>query len=158
MRFGVIGVAGFCVVATLLLAIESRAQGYVSFTVLGQSPTSVQVKTSERIVIESEDEWKSFYRSATQHILPPPPIPAIDFKSQTVLVATAGTKSSVGYDIMIKGVFEGMEIVDVQVLEINRSTCGNLQALTYPSTIITVPKIGKPFRFRTKEATFECGK
>jgi hypothetical protein len=141
----------------LLLASSAQAIGYLTFTVVAQSPGDMKVEQATREVIGNRAAWERFFRAATRDRTPVPPVPYVDFDAHRILLVGSGTQRSGGYAIAVHGVFEEDTQILVQVLELRPgSGCGTTEALTYPTRVVLVPRSEKPFRFRTTHASFDC--
>ncbi|MGB2985316.1 MAG: carboxypeptidase-like regulatory domain-containing protein [Phycisphaerae bacterium] len=89
-------------------------------------------------VIHNPRSWAGFWQQHTAGNIPPPPLPRVDFRRWTVLVAIQGTQSSsCGPFIKIAGVHHCG--ADAVVRIIDDETPGPCDALSNPFHIVKVP-------------------
>lgn len=112
-------------------------------------------------VINNQDEWESFFYAQTAHITYPQgeaPIAAeFDFEKHQVLTGGLGVRSSGGHSLVVEGVFELDNVINIQVLEIRPDTqCIVPAVISYPSATVLVKKTDKPFQFTVTQLVNEC--
>ncbi len=90
------------------------------------------------------DVWGALYANRT----PVPPIPAIDFAHETVILLLLGERRTGGYDVYITEIIEYDRMVEVRVgVEKPAPDDMVIQVLTAPYTIATIPIVGKDVVF-----------
>src|SRR5688572_11745267 len=98
------------------------------------------VDDRRRLFMKDATAWTALWEEVTANVQPPPPVPAIDFDTEAVVVASMGTRPSGGYSITIEGVFEADGQLYVEVREVSPgSNCVTTAALTAPVHAVRVP-------------------
>jgi hypothetical protein len=151
-------------VCTLLATVavhSADAQGdepRVQFQVLSMP----EFKSSKPVymAINSLDEWVAFLKVHNEDSLGVPSavqsLPFIDFKMNTLLVATSGTKPNLGYSIAFASVRE-FNGVTVSVLDIEPGVnCPTAQELTNPRAWALIPKSRERVTFTVVRAIRDC--
>jgi len=116
------------------------------------------VDDRRRLFIKDAAAWTTLWEEVTSHVQPPPPVPAIDFGAEAVIVASMGTRPSGGYSITIEGVFEADGQLYVAVREISPgSNCVTTAALTAPVHAVRVPRRTGTVVFVEHTETRNCG-
>ena len=103
------------------------------------------INDRRRVVISDPVTWAAVWAQANATNLQPPPVPAIDFDTEVVVLASMGTKNSGGYSIDIISA----AVVDGQLRVVVRETspgpgCMRTAALTAPVHIVRAPHGGAP--------------
>lgn len=111
--------------------------------------------------ISSQDEWESFFYAQTAHITYPQgeaPIAAeFDFEKHQILTGGLGVRSSDGHSLVVEGVFELDNVINIQVLEIRPDIqCIVPAVISYPSATVLIKKTDKPFQFTVIQLVNEC--
>lgn len=115
------------------------------------------VEQRARLVIRDQAAWSDFWRDATGHETPAPPIPALDFASEMVIVAAMGSRPSGGYAIAIESVQESAAGLHVSVMESSPGPqCMVLTVITAPVVAVRVPRRDGPVAFVEKSQTIDC--
>lgn len=107
----------------------------------------------ERLVVRDADTWAVVWDKLIGSGRPKPAIPSVDFDRHMVLVASAGTKPSGGYTILIDR-YEG-GTAHVLFTSPGRS-CGTTAALTNPADAVMVPRTGASVQWADRDSTHEC--
>jgi hypothetical protein len=115
------------------------------------------VPDRRRLFITDAATWTALWEQVTATYEPPPPVPAIDFASEAVVVAAMGTRTSGGYAITIEGVYEDEGQLYVVVKERSPGTnCVLTQALTAPVHAVRVPLRTGTVQFVERTETNNC--
>src|SRR6267378_5203198 len=69
------------------------------------------------LVVRDQQTWQSAWGQLFVNYSQKPPLPAIDFSREMIVIAAAGTKSTGGYNIVLTGASETDGVVTIQVLE-----------------------------------------
>jgi hypothetical protein len=123
-----------------------------------------------RMVIRDRDTladvWKqiysgsrSFTRSPGGEMVPnlPPPAPQIDFSRKMLLVVTMGSEPTSGYAIVVDGVYEQGDQLEVVVHNVSPGRgCVTLQYMTQPADIVEVEKREGSVVFRDVDIVTDC--
>jgi PrcB C-terminal len=113
--------------------------------------------------IRSRDEWRSLRSkliSLHQRDSTPLDLPSaseIDFSRYTMVVAALGIRPNNGYNVVIRDVYDGISSIGVGVIELVPGRgCATGQVLTYPMTIVLIPRSTKPVVFNANRASVDC--
>jgi len=109
-----------------------------------------------RLVITSTAAWEQFWVQAVANRSPQPPVPAVDFSGNVVIVAAMGTRGSGGYSIDVDALYEANDKVYAVVLETSPGRCMVTLALTAPVIAVQVPRPGADVVFVDRTATYNC--
>jgi hypothetical protein len=113
---------------------------------------------SERRVIRDAIAWATVWARIYENSSPKPPLPAIDFSQEQVLVAALGARPSSGYSIRITGASGSGNAINVKVeSESPGPSCFVLGVITRP---VTVAKMGRTVGsavFEEKATVKNCG-
>lgn len=108
-----------------------------------------------RRVVTNQEEWEEIWNKHAASLKPAPPIPAVDFNREVVLVAAFGRKKTGGYNIEITSIRPKGKRLEVIVQE--RTPADDqmtIQALTAPVHFVACPIEGgevPQFRWVTKK-------
>lgn len=124
----------------------------------GFSPYYGGPADSLRIVVRDREAWRDLWENALQHGgAEPPPLPAVDFTRDMLVVAALGTVGSGGYSVAVERVDE---VGRTLVVEVTRRTpgpsCGTIAALTSPVDIVRLRRIEAPVEFRDRTVVSNC--
>lgn len=72
----------------------------VDFTTIARGDDS-GYRTANQMTIESKERWADVWRKHVSDIIPPPPIPKVDFAKEMVIAVFAGEKPTSGYSVNI---------------------------------------------------------
>jgi len=121
------------------------------------SPVS-QIRERRRLVIGSTAEWAAFWVEFHGAIVPLPELPDVDFEASVVIAATMGAKSTGGFAISIRDVFqEDGTVIPVIVETAPGPACVTLQVVTAPAAGAVVARSAGPVRFIEETRTTSCG-
>jgi hypothetical protein len=110
-----------------------------------------------RLVVRDAAEWQSLWTQIYQGRFPVPPLPAIDFSREMIVVAALGTRSSGGYSILIDGASATGADVAIAVRSIAPGRkCGVTAALTQPVDIARLPRRDGQVSFVERAEVKEC--
>jgi hypothetical protein len=111
------------------------------------------IATFQTVVIKTSGEWQSLWRDHAGYVVPPPPLPDVDFTKVMVVGIFDGTKPTAGYSV---------DIIDVQMLPdsitvLYRETkpaagMVTAQILTQPYHLRLIPRSERPVLFKRSEA------
>jgi hypothetical protein len=113
----------------------------------------------QRLVVRDDASWQTLWNEIHSRGTPVPPVPAIDFSREMIVVAAMGTRSTGGYGILLESASEyGTDGIAISVLSISPgSNCGVTLAFTTPVDIARLPLHPGPVRFIERGETTVCG-
>jgi hypothetical protein len=115
------------------------------------------LNTPARLVVRDPAAWQSLWVQIYQRRFPVPPVPAIDFSREMLIVVALGSRSSGGYVILIdRASGEGADVT-IAVRSISPGPrCGVTGALTQPVDIARLPRRDGEVRFLEQGEITEC--
>ena len=158
---------GFAIVALGLMGCTSETSlapgADVPLTRFTNAPFSFLsfsgLNTSLRLVVRDDATWQAVWSGLYEGQSRVPPLPAVDFSKEEVLVAALGQRGSGGYSIVFGGAV-GDESGGVDVVVQSRSpgkTCGTPAVITQPVDIAKIPKTAGDIRFVEHASVSDCG-
>jgi hypothetical protein len=112
------------------------------------------------------DVWKQIYSAPTSFSLTPegksiptlpPPPPQIDFSRSMLLIVTMGSKPTGGYAIIVDGIYEHGDQLEVVVRNVSPGrNCGTFQSMTAPVDIVELEKREGAVTFRDLDIATDC--
>ncbi len=112
--------------------------------------------TPEQAIIADESSWKAFWIAAHASQSAAPPLPAVNFSREVVLVASMGRRSSTGYSISMLPLYSarGMEIQVTN--KAPGKNCGTAPTETSPTDVIRIAKTSMPVTFTSRSISQDC--
>ena len=111
----------------------------------------------ERLVIETPQAWASAWALIQGTLVPVPPVPAVDFTRDVVVVVATGRRATAGYSIRVERVERVAGETTVRVVETSPGrTCVLAQVLTSPFDVVLIPRSALPLRFTEEQAVRDC--
>jgi hypothetical protein len=115
------------------------------------------ITTRERMVVRTRATWEALWPQIVGTVRPIPPVPAVDFATKTVIVASMGTRSSGGYVISVDDVRQSRGDAWITVTERSPGTsCGTTAAITTPVAAVAVPRFDGVATFVERTTTVNC--
>jgi hypothetical protein len=109
------------------------------FELLGSWPYT-GIETPRRAVLTDLASWQAVWAEISARQSPPPPLPAVDFARNAVVVVASGERSSGGYDITIAEVRrDGSQLLVTVVESAPGAGCISTGALTQPVAAAVIP-------------------
>ncbi|MEW5929598.1 MAG: protease complex subunit PrcB family protein [Gemmatimonadota bacterium] len=110
-----------------------------------------------RQVVRSEAEWRTVWARLHESVMPQPPVPAIDFSRETVLVAALGQRSSGGFSILVDSVYDAGSTLRAVVRRSSPGAgCTVTAALTQPVDVVRIPAGGRGVGFVDRDEVRDC--
>ena len=110
----------------------------------------------DRIVIRDPVTWQMVWKKVWFGDSEVPPLPAVDFSSEMILVAALGARSTGGYGILIDGANEvGIGGVNVTIRSTSPLNCLVTEAFTQPVDIARLPTRGR-VEFTERSEVHQC--
>ena len=111
----------------------------------------------DRIVIEDAAAWARIWPTVVGSHSPRPPLPAVDFEREAIVIASMGGRSSGGFTISIDSARVAGDTITLVVTERSPGrTCGTTAALTSPIALARVTRPRVPIRFAEQTAVTDC--
>jgi hypothetical protein len=111
----------------------------------------------ERLVIHDSTSWARLWPRIVGSHSPRPPVPAVDFATEMLLVVSMGTRSSGGYITVIDSIAIAGDTVRVAVREQSPGPrCGTPAVLSAPVALARIERTEKPVTFTTREVIRDC--
>lgn len=112
---------------------------------------------SDRFVVRDSAHWARAWATAFTRQTPVPPLPAVDFARDMIVVAALGTRPTGGYDIAIEGVAPEAGGAGVRVATTAPGDdCVTTQAITEPVVMVRVAAVAGLVRFHERAETHSC--
>jgi len=112
-----------------------------------------------RLVVRDVVTWQAVWHQIYLRQSPVPPLPAIDFSREMVVVAALGSHSTGGYSILLAGATEAA--ADGIVVTVNSnspgSNCFVTEAFTQPVDVARLPLHHGPVSFVEQSHVSTCG-
>lgn len=111
-----------------------------------------------RGTVRTAEEWGQVWQTLHAGLSPMPPLPAIDFDREMVVLAAAGTRSNGCYALDITGARRrGNGGVELEVTEtVPGPTCACTEALTQPVHVVKVVRVPGPETFVERRSQRRC--
>jgi len=101
-----------------------------------------------QVVVTNKTQWAELWAKHSADKLPKPEPPEIDFNKNTVILVSAGRKTTGGYTIEITDVRRSKDKTEIVVTSKGpKEGALTIQALTAPFHIVEVARIEGPFTF-----------
>ena len=140
------------------LASRPRAVPFEHFHTGAGSFTSYSgIDDSLRTVVRDAEGWKRTWRAIHRRVSPVPPVPAIDFGREMVVVAALGARPTGGFSIRVDSVIDAGDALEVVIRkDIPGAGCFLSAALTQPLDLALLPARPLPVRFRDRTVAERC--
>ena len=107
------------------------------------------VSSFKTVVIRTLDDWQKLWRDHNGYIVPPPPLPSVDFANFMVIGVFDGAQPSGGHSVVITDVQTMQDAMEVMYIETRpAANAPTTQALTEPFDLRVVPTSTLPIRFK----------
>ena len=115
------------------------------------------IDDSLRVVVEDVARWEMYWRRVHARMTPAPPVPAVDFAREMVILAALGLRGSGGYGILVDSAYDAGAYVEVVVRRTAPgSGCLVTAAFTQPVDLVRIPARKVPVRFRERVTVEPC--
>jgi hypothetical protein len=110
-----------------------------------------------REVVRTDAGWQALWTRIYRQQQPVPPVPAVDFGREAVVVAGMGTRNTGGYTITVDSATATADAIHVFVTERSPGgTCFTTQALTAPVHAVAIPADGRAVQFHENAVVYAC--
>jgi len=128
----------------------------VAFTILSEGSNGGFDKDT-LILIRSNDEMKENWKKLFSNFVELPDMPTVNFSNQMVVMLNMGEKNNGGYNINVTSVVEKEQQLAVYADYITPgSNCMVAEVISYPFTVIAIPKKDKLVAVNKKPIVSEC--
>ena len=111
----------------------------------------------QRVVVRDVATWTSMWPQIVGPVTLVPPVPAIDFSRDAVIVTAMGTQSTGGYAIRVDDAATLGDDAWISVVEQSPDApCGVLTVLTAPSAVVVVPRFDGDATFVEHTEVVNC--
>lgn len=128
-----------------------RAEPY-SFT------STSSLRAPQRTVISDMTAWRTAWSRLWAGAASEPPLPAVDFAREVIVLAALGERPTGGYQIVVDSATtasEGGVVVHVRTVSPG-ARCGVYHALTQPVDLARLPRVQGPVTFRDHAVVENC--
>jgi len=109
------------------------------------------------LVIHDQKSWEDLWSKMIARVSPAPPVPAVDFTKNVLLVAASGTQVTGGYSMVITDATESSGSITVNVTASTPgSSCVVSQGLSSPVDLATIPLRDGMVSFNITRKTQSC--
>ena len=111
-----------------------------------------------RLVIRDGASWQAAWAQTHANMSPVPPLPAVDFSTDMIVLVAMGWRPSGGYQILVEGASElGADGAVVAVSSTSPGVrCFVTAALTEPVDIVRMPRRDGEIRFTERSGVTNC--
>jgi hypothetical protein len=134
-----------------LLVTRLRAEPF-SFT------SASGYRAPQRAVIGDSAAWQAAWSTLWAGSTSAPPLPAVDFAREVIVLAALGERPTGGYQILVDSATAGEAdgaVVHVRTVSPG-ARCNVFQALTQPVDVARLPRVRGPVTFRDHALVLEC--
>lgn len=115
------------------------------------------IEERERMVVRTDAEWRAVWTRLTSFLAPTPPVPAVDFTKDMIVLAAMGTRPSGGFGIHIREAAQDANAVYVVVEERSPGDdCVTIAVMTAPVAAVRVPRSDRPVRWIERTTVEPC--
>jgi len=109
------------------------------------------------LVIADSQSWATTWAQLIRGVGPPPALPAVDFRTERVVLVALGQRSTGGYDIRIDSVvqFQRGSVTYVTATSPGQK-CGTTSALSQPVDVIRLSPKVEPIVFQRRAVVRDC--
>lgn len=145
---GAVRVAAPATAPVGLTRFRSAAQSFTQFS---------GIDDSTRLVIRDSTTWRRYWSAIHRPFIPAPPMPAVDFSREMIVLVAMGTRPTAGFDIRIDSVLAeaGRMVVSVR-RQAPGSGCAVPAVVTQPVDIVRLPASDAPVWFAERGEQTEC--
>jgi hypothetical protein len=112
---------------------------------------------STRLVVRDTSAWRRAWARLNARYIAQPPLPAVDFTRENVLIAAMGARSSGGFEIHLDSAVRKPGAIEVVVRSVAPGEgCMVSAAFTQPVDVAKIPASPLPIRFRERNVTASC--
>jgi hypothetical protein len=98
-------------------------------------------------IVRDQARWSAVWQEIHGSVTPQPPLPAVDFLAEMVILAAAGQRGDSCWDVSIRSVESGGGEVAVRADEIRRTGCGCAAVIVHPVHVVRAARADGPGQF-----------
>jgi len=137
------------------------AHGAISVVRLSPGPDPLAsysgLSGETRVVIRESEKWSEIWAAIWSIQSAIPPLPAIDFTREMVIVVGMGTRPSGGHSIRVESATQRPGEIEVILrAESPGPSCMTTGALTQSVDAARIPRSAEPVRFTVRESVVGC--
>jgi len=110
------------------------------------------------VVVRDRDAWQATWNKMHERLAGPrPPMPAVDFSSEMIVVIALGARSTSGFGVTITGASESDGVITIDALSTGPGPgCVTAQVITYPIDLVRLPRRSSAVFFRVGAGVTSC--
>jgi hypothetical protein len=110
------------------------------------------------MAVHSQTEWSALWQTLfPMNFEPHGEAPYVDFGKFSMVVAALGARPTGGYSVEIQHARDDGATVHVSVSEVRPGKgCAEAASVTYPISIVLIPRTDRPVQFERHVADFNC--
>jgi hypothetical protein len=124
----------------------------IAFQTIYASPHS-GIETRRGEIIRDPSRWSAVWEEVHRQTSPQPPLPAVDFGSDMVILAAAGMREDSCWDVAVGAVASRRGTVAVSAEEIRRTGCACLAVIVHPVHVVRATRSDGSGRFGFAQRT-----
>jgi hypothetical protein len=114
-------------------------------------------RDSLRAVVRDSAMWRQLWDRLNQPFLPRPPLPAVDFAREMVIVAALGARRTGGYTVVIEGAQRDSSTIEIAVRRTSPAAgCPVESVVTQPVDVARIPLSANAIRFVERDVVTAC--
>lgn len=136
------------IVMSLLFACMATSGEKIPFSTLGKGYYAYGIEEEFEAVIYDDKSFSTLWNEVASGIIPPPPIPEVDFENEMVIAVSPGPLPTGGYDVEIVEIFDlGDKLEVIVVFEEPNPDDFVTEAITQPHHIVSTEMRDVPVEF-----------
>jgi hypothetical protein len=113
--------------------------------------------TPTQLVIRDQAAWTQAWLTLHARLQPVPPIPAVDFDRESVVLVALGTRNTGGYNVLLESAsLDGGQVHLTVRQSAPGASCITTQALTQPVDLARLTRRPEPVTFDVRAQVQEC--
>ena len=130
--------------------------GFLPFQTVYQAQAS-GIDDTRVQTISSAADWAAAWQEIHRRTSEPPPLPAVDFVAQRLLLAAAGSRPNGCYALEVESIVRRGPVLEATLVEtVAVAGCVCTQAITQPLHVVASRRAEEPFVARTVQRAASC--
>jgi hypothetical protein len=110
-----------------------------------------------RRVVRDAVTWSALWDQINRPFLPRPPLPAVNFRRENIVIVASGAQPTGGYAVTIEAIEQDSAGIEVVVREDRPAPgCPVSAATTQPLDLVRLPASDQAVRFRNRAIVIPC--